>query len=204
MRAGESIQSIRASSPLTKASTTSLPALRSHATGLAAFYEGDFARSASLYENAIRLDSTFADAYVSLSVALNALGAKPARQIEALIKAYEFRDRLVEAERFGVEANYLFHVKGDRQAAIDAFRNYTKLDRRNAYWAGLASLLIQSKQYTEAERTLTEGFEHQTTPAMFTISPARGSVREEQQMQTEHSWKAPVDFPRTRYSHGHR
>ncbi len=165
--AGESIQSIRATSPLLKVSTNSMPALRKHAMALTAFYEGDFARSAALYEDAIRLDSTFADAYVSLSVALTSLGAKPARQIEAIIQAYGYRERLVEGERYGVEANYLARVKGDRQGAIDAFRNYTRVDPRGAFWGGLASLLIQSKRYADAERTLIEGFQHQSTPPMF-------------------------------------
>jgi tetratricopeptide (TPR) repeat protein len=167
LRAGESMQSIRATSPLLKVSTSSMAALRKHSMALTAFYDGDFARSAALYEEAIRLDSTFADAWVSLSVALSSLGAKPARQIEALIKAYGYRDRLLEAERYGVEANYLARVKGDRQGAIDAFRNYTRVDPKGAYWGGLASLLIQSRRFTDAERTLREGFQYQSTPAMF-------------------------------------
>jgi tetratricopeptide (TPR) repeat protein len=166
-RVGESLESIRASSPLLKVTTSSLTALRKHSMAMSAFYEEDYLRSAALYEEAIAIDSLFADAYVGLVTALSRAGIRPARQIEAMTKAYRYRDRLGDGERYGIEGNYLARIKGDPESAISAFQNQARLEPRMTYWGGLASLLIQSRRYAEAERTLVEGLHHFSTPVMY-------------------------------------
>jgi tetratricopeptide (TPR) repeat protein len=120
-RIGESLRSIRGGEPLASVSTASLDALRRYTQGVRAVErDGDWVRAAELYEEAIALDTTFAMAYRRLGVE-GRIGR--ARSVEALTKAYEYRDRLVERERFQVEGSYHADLTGDLDAAIRAYRN---------------------------------------------------------------------------------
>lgn len=120
-RIGESLRSIRGAEPLEGVSTASLDALRRYTQGVRAVErDGDWIRAAELYEEAIALDTTFAMAYRRLGVE-GRIGR--ARRVEALTKAYEYRDRLVERERLQVEGSYHADVTGDLDAASRAYRN---------------------------------------------------------------------------------
>ncbi|HVF40087.1 MAG TPA: hypothetical protein VM939_09305, partial [Gemmatimonadaceae bacterium] len=144
-----------------------LPALRKHAMALSAFYAEDYSRSTALFEEAIGLDSTFADAHIGLGTSLALAGIKPARQIEAAIRAYELRDKVDEAERYGVVGTYLSRVKGDRQGAIDAYRNQLNLDPTLGFYGALGSLLIQTRRYKDAERVLLKGIDVAPTSILY-------------------------------------
>lgn len=89
--------------------------------------EGDQARGLALFEEAIALDSTFAMAWRGLAIGLGNLFQERARQIEAIQKAYEYRDRLTERERYLTAAVYHREVTGDEEEAINAYRSLLDL-----------------------------------------------------------------------------
>ena len=167
--AGESIKAISESSPLLHVSTTSLLALRKHAMGMAAYYDEDFRRANSLFEEAIGIDSTFVDAYMMLAVSLMQLGVQPSRQVEATAKAYRYRDRLGDAERYNVEANYLADVKGDIPGAIAAAFNAAAIDSGIVFWGKVASQLTRQRRYSEAEGVAIKGLRWTPNPFLHRI-----------------------------------
>jgi len=121
-RFGESLRAIARSRPLEQVTTRSHAALRVFSQGLQAWNQGDIARSMQLLEEAIALDTTFAMAYRKLAVILNNNDERRARAVEAATKAYEYRDRLTERERYLVTAAYHSVVTGNRDQVISAYR----------------------------------------------------------------------------------
>jgi tetratricopeptide (TPR) repeat protein len=120
-RVGESLRSIQAAEPLANVSTGSLAALRKYTQALRADdREGDWVKAAALYDEAITLDSTFAMAHRKLGISGR---ISRARQVEALTRAYELRDRLVERERLMAEGSYHANVSGDWDRAIQAYQS---------------------------------------------------------------------------------
>src|SRR5213082_1412299 len=102
-RIGESLKTIRASDPLEQVTTGSLEALRKYSQGVRASDAGQLGRAASLLEEAIALDTTFAMAHRKLAVVLSNSGAAPSRVAEAATKAFRHRDRLTPLERYLAE-----------------------------------------------------------------------------------------------------
>jgi tetratricopeptide (TPR) repeat protein len=164
---GESVHAVRESPHRFRVATASLTALQKHSMAVRAFFSGDYARSAALYEEAVKLDSTFADAWVSLAIALQTMGLEPARQIQAIVKAYGLRDRLPDWERYGVEGAYAYRVRGDLLSAIASYRNQTELEPVDAFWAPIGSMLNQLRRYEESERAMTRANEVSPTPYTF-------------------------------------
>jgi tetratricopeptide (TPR) repeat protein len=121
-RFGESLRTIAQSAPLDRVTTGSHQALRVFSQGLQAWNQGDVARSMQLLEEAIALDTTFAMAYRKLAIILNNQDERRARAVEAATKAYTFRDRLTERERYLVTAAYHSVVTGNRDQVISAYR----------------------------------------------------------------------------------
>jgi eukaryotic-like serine/threonine-protein kinase len=127
---GESLKSVSDAPALSQVTTSSLDALRSFAAGLRANdVDGDFARAATLFEDAIAKDSGFAAAYIQLAYSLGNAGVQPARQDSLIDKAYRLRDRLRESERYNVEGAYL--QSRDRPKAIAAFERAVAADSSN-------------------------------------------------------------------------
>jgi len=105
-RIGEPLRALRAEPPLARFTTSSLEALRKYTLAERVNdAEGNFEGAATLLEEAIALDPTFAMAYRKLGVALQFLNQED-RRIAALTKAYELRDRLPERERYHIRATY--------------------------------------------------------------------------------------------------
>jgi tetratricopeptide (TPR) repeat protein len=120
-RVGESLRTIQAAEPLANVSTGSLAALRKYTQALRANdRDGEWVKAAALYEEAIALDSTFAMAYRKLGVTNR---VPRAREVEALTRAYDLRDRLVERERLMAMGTYHSNVSGDLGRAIQAYQS---------------------------------------------------------------------------------
>ena len=164
---GESVHAVPNGPHRLRVATTSLAALQKHAMAIRSYYAGDYLRSAALYEEAVQLDPTFADAWVSLAIALQSMGIRPARQIQAIANAYGLRDRLPEWERYGVEGGYAYRVRGDLLSAIASFRNQAELEPVDAFWAPIGSMLNQLRRYEEAERVMRRANEVSPTPYTF-------------------------------------
>ena len=122
---GESLKTVHAEPPLEQLTTTSLDALRKLAEARRANnIEGDFAKSISLLEQAVAIDSTFAMAYRSLGVAYSNLRVSRDKQDSAYAKAYRFRDHLTERERLLTTADYFGGPARDRSREVAALQDY--------------------------------------------------------------------------------
>jgi eukaryotic-like serine/threonine-protein kinase len=155
-KAGESLRSIRESEPLDQVTTESLDALKRYAAGVDAAEAGDLTRSLDLLEEAVEIDPTFAMAWRKLSTQLSNDDLDPAREVEALTKMYQNRDRLTERERDLADARYHTGVTLDQDAAMASYRKVLD-DYPNDRTAlnNLAIAYMDRGELDEAERLLT-------------------------------------------------
>jgi eukaryotic-like serine/threonine-protein kinase len=151
-RIGESLKSVKDAPALSQVTTSSLDALRSFAAGLRANdIDGDFARAATLFEDAIAKDSGFAAAYIQLAYSLGNAGVQPARQDSLIATAYRLRDRLRESERYNVEGAYL--QTRNRPKAIAAFERAVAADSSNTDALNqLAIVFMRTRNLRDAEQ----------------------------------------------------
>lgn len=153
-RIGESLKSVRDAPPLDQVTTSSLDALRKYAEAMRAFdLQGDYARSATLLRQAVALDTTFAMAYRKLGVALSDAGMPRAQVDSALTRAYEFRNRLPEKEKYNTIATYYSTGPGaDREKAGAAYEHVLALDSTDfTAAANFARNLAARRQYARAD-----------------------------------------------------
>jgi tetratricopeptide (TPR) repeat protein len=132
-RFGESLRSIARARPLEEVTTASHAALRVFSQGLQASNQGDDGRAMQLLEEAIGLDTAFAMAYRKLAIVLNNNDERRARAVEAATKAYAYRDRLTDRERYMVIAAYHSVVTGNRDQVISAYRTLLDLYPDDTY-----------------------------------------------------------------------
>lgn len=125
---GESYTSMRESPALAQVSTSSLEALRKYTEAGVQRREGNTDAAIELLEQAIEIDSTFAMAYRGIGIFLQNKFEEWSRQYWAHSKAYEYRDRLTEREKWLVTASYHLDVEEDRAAAIAAYESVLRVD----------------------------------------------------------------------------
>jgi tetratricopeptide (TPR) repeat protein len=125
---GESYTSMRESPPLAQVSTSSLEALRKYTEAGVQRREGNLDAAIALLEQAIEIDSTFAMAYRGIGIFLQNKFEAWSRQYWAHSKAYEYRDRLTEREKWLVTASYYLDIEEDRAKAIAAYENVLRMD----------------------------------------------------------------------------
>ena len=95
---GESLSAVRANPPLASVTTASVEALRLYAAGVRAnAVEGDFDKAIVLQREAIRIDTSFAMAYLKLAGALDNGRRSPEAADSARISAYRHRERLSQS-----------------------------------------------------------------------------------------------------------
>jgi tetratricopeptide (TPR) repeat protein len=150
---GESLGSIqRYDVKIEEATTRSLEALKAYSQGLKTRRTtGDF-DSVPFFRRAVELDPEFGLAYARLGTVYSNLGqAEEAKRMTA--KAYEFRAKVSEVERYYIEARYYTAAEPDVNKALDVYRvwlgaypgDYTAL-------ANSALLLRQKGEIAEALR----------------------------------------------------
>lgn len=152
-RIGESLRTIRATEPLAQVSTPSLEALQKYSQAVrAADIEQDHDKAIALLEEAIALDSAFAMAHRKLGVVLNNRFGPTERALAAMARAYEYRDRLTDRERYLTLGTYYTYVDYDRNQAITAYRTVLDLypDETTAL-NNLAILYAQQGDHRRAE-----------------------------------------------------
>jgi tetratricopeptide (TPR) repeat protein len=132
-RFGESLRSIARARPLEQVTTRSHAALRMFSQGLQASNQGDDARAMQLLEEAIAADTLFAMAYRKLAIVLSNNDERRARAVEAATRAYTYRDRLTDRERYLVIAAYHSVVTGNRDQTISAYRTLLDLYPDDTY-----------------------------------------------------------------------
>jgi serine/threonine protein kinase/tetratricopeptide (TPR) repeat protein len=115
-RIGESLGSIRRSTPLSQVTTTSLEALKAYHEGRRLRLDEDrWDDAIPWFERAIELDSTFGSAYRGLAITLGNMGRDPERVAALREAAYRHRDRVTPAERVDIEAGMIAerHWRGE-------------------------------------------------------------------------------------------
>lgn len=145
---GESLASIRKyNAPPESVTTASLEALRAYSLGRRMWImSGDMAAALSCYERAIRLDPTFAMAYVQLGDGYSSLG-ETVRAADDFRRAYKLRNRVSERERFYIEYIYQVYVTRELEAAREVaelwMRAYSRDPTPYAMLGGVYTLLGQ-------------------------------------------------------------
>jgi DNA-binding SARP family transcriptional activator len=162
-RFGESLASIAATTRLYPVTTDSISALIRYNEGFQAYrLRGDVRRALELTEEAIAIDSTFAQAYLQLSALLAASGASDTRAVNALLKAYTLRGKLSPYERFTLEGDYYANIEGDFVKAVSHYRDHIveakKFPRGEVVtsFLGLAHVHVLLGDLDEAERILQD------------------------------------------------
>jgi serine/threonine protein kinase/predicted Zn-dependent protease len=119
---GESLSTVqRFDTPLEQATTPSLEALQAYSSGRKTREEkADPAAAVLLFQRAIRLDPNFAMAYAALGRSYINLSENKLAT-ENTTKAYGFRDRVSEKERFFIESAYYQSVTGDLEKARQTY-----------------------------------------------------------------------------------
>lgn len=125
---GESYTSMRESPALAQVSTSSLEALRKYTEAGVQHDEGNTDGAIGLLEQAIEIDSAFAMAYRGIGIFLQNKFEEWSRQYWAHGKAYEYRDRLTEREKWLVTASYYLDVEENPARAIAAYENVLQID----------------------------------------------------------------------------
>ncbi|HEX6643913.1 MAG TPA: hypothetical protein VF037_04505, partial [Gemmatimonadales bacterium] len=167
-RIGESLKSIRASDPLPRVTTASLPALQLYARGYRAFDESRYPEARALLERAVAIDTSFAMAWRKLGAVYNNLGADESLVSNAARKAFAHRDRLPPLERHLTSASYFWNVEyapdrsiAEYQAVLDmAPEDPTALNN-------LGMILAAEGRAAESEVPLRRGLELQPRATFF-------------------------------------
>ena len=81
----------------------------------------DYWRSLSTMQKALEIDPEFAMAWRSVAMAYSNLNMKPAKR-EAITKAYQFREKVSERERYIIEADYYKSWETSYDKALEAYQ----------------------------------------------------------------------------------
>jgi len=167
-RIGESLVTIRESTPLERVTTASLPALRKYSEAVHYVDLEQPDEAIPLLEEAISLDTGFAMAYRKLAVAIDNSEGSRASSIAAATKAYEHRDRLPDIERELTVAYYHTNADYDEAKTAAAYRSVLNLDPDNdVALNNLANLFNKQRRYVEAESLATHAMRSGTAASFF-------------------------------------
>ncbi|HKA58332.1 MAG TPA: protein kinase, partial [Gemmatimonadales bacterium] len=151
-RIGESLKTIRASEPLERVTTASVPALRRYSQAIAADNADDTERGIVLLKEAIALDTGFAMAYRKLAVFMSNTQGERSQINAAATSAFRHRDRLPPAERYIATAYYYSQVEIDNAKVEEAYRAALELNPDDYVSANNLTLLYNSThRYAQAD-----------------------------------------------------
>ena len=129
---GESLSTVQKfDTPVEQATTPSLEALQKYSLARKIqLGQGDNAGAVSFYQRAIALDPNFAMAYAALGACYYNLG-ETSLAAQNTTKSYELRERVSEAERFGIESRYQHFVTRDLEKARQSYDVWAQTYPRN-------------------------------------------------------------------------
>jgi serine/threonine protein kinase/DNA-binding winged helix-turn-helix (wHTH) protein/tetratricopeptide (TPR) repeat protein len=123
---GESLASVQKfDTPLDKATTSSLEALKAYSIGERVGNEQGGALSLPYYQRAIELDPGFASAYNVLGGGYYDLG-QPTRAAAYIAKAFSLRERASEYEKLGITMQYYIHVTGELGKVVQICQEFVE------------------------------------------------------------------------------
>jgi tetratricopeptide (TPR) repeat protein len=141
---GESLKSARGGKPLEDVTTPSLPALQKYSQALQAVdVEDDNQKALALLEEAVAMDSTFAMAHRKIGIILGNMFRETSRQRDALSKAYEYRHRLTDRERYLTEAAFYTNVTSEPERAIASYNQLLDMDPNDTWALNNCGILYQ-------------------------------------------------------------
>jgi Flp pilus assembly protein TadD len=129
---GESLSTVQKfDTPVEQATTPSLEALQKYSLARKIqLGQGDNAGAVSYYQRAIALDPNFAMAYAALGACYYNLG-ETSLAAQNTTRSYDLRERVSEAERFGIESRYQHFVTRDLEKARQAYDLWAQTYPRN-------------------------------------------------------------------------
>jgi tetratricopeptide (TPR) repeat protein len=155
-RMGESLRSVRATPPLERVTTASLPALQRYTAARRANLLGDYRAAVEHARAAVGHDSLFAYAQHVLAVGMyNSRQAGPERD-SASVRAFRYRSRVAARDEPFIRAAYYAWGPGrDRSAAVRALEDAIRLDSTNVSAVNnLAVLLEERREFSRAVELL--------------------------------------------------
>ena len=155
--------------------TTSSPeAYSSYSEGIKFFNKGDYTNSIAMMEMAVGLDSEFAMAYRTLSVAYKNLGygseAKNRLQL-----AYDLSESVSEKERFLIQGQFFAQSEGTYSDAIDAYDKLLALYPTDEIGnANLGMIYVDLEEWDKAIEVLevNRGVKDDSVQPYITLSAA--------------------------------
>ncbi len=151
---GESLKAVRASPRLEEVTTSSLEALKKYDAGLRAMnFDKDNPKAIKLFKEAIAKDTGFAMAYRKLGVALLNEGRPVEESDSAFTRAYVYRDRLPDRERYLTVGSYFQQGPGrDRPRAAAALESLLEIDSTDEIGISNLALIEESRRnFSRAE-----------------------------------------------------
>ncbi len=119
---GESLSSIQKFDKPLQATTSSLEALKALTESAAKTNNGDFLAALESAKRAVQLDPNFAMGYRGLAVIYGNMGQEET-VLPYISKAFEFRDRASEHEKFAITSDY-YSYTGQLDKAIETYQQY--------------------------------------------------------------------------------
>ncbi len=129
--------------PPPEATTPSLEAFKAYSTGLKVWSSSGAAGAIPFFQRALELDPQFALAHSVLGGMYNELW-EPVRAAESIAKAYEYRNRAGDRERFQIIVSYELNVKGDLEKVERTAEEWAATYPRDANPRAMLSWMDQS------------------------------------------------------------
>ena len=159
-RVGESLTTVeKYSTPLDEATTPSLEALKAYSASVKVGFTSGFSGAIPLLKRAIEIDPKFALAHAQLGLWYSDIG-ESVLSIESTTRAYQFRDRTSDPERFFITTTYDRQVTGNLAKAQATCHLWAQTYPRDARPHGLISGFIYQgegkyeESIEEAQRAL--------------------------------------------------
>ena len=128
---GESLTSIKQfATPLERATTSSLEALKSYSAGHANHAKLDDHAAIPFFKKAVEIDPNFALAWAEMGVSQGNEGMSKGSE-QALKKAFELRERASDVERFYINGHY-FNTIGDLDKSVEVYEQWRKAYPRDS------------------------------------------------------------------------
>jgi serine/threonine protein kinase/tetratricopeptide (TPR) repeat protein len=154
--AGESLASVeRYSTPLDEATTPSLEALKAYSVGGKVLRTQGHMKALPLFQHAVEIDPEFASAYAWLGRMYAGVG-EFALGTESAEKAWQYRRRASDHERFYIDFTYYRQVKGDLEKSAQTLeawiQSYPRDYQPHGFLSG--SVLLEVGKF---EQVIEEG-----------------------------------------------
>ncbi len=149
---GESVRDLRSTPRLPQVTTHSLDALRKYAEAIR--LQGRMDDPIGLLNEAVAIDSAFAQAHRRLFTSYSNSGREPGKRLVHLLAAYRHRDRATEIARLEIESMYANVFQHDYARAAALYERIKEITGRPSN--NLAFSYVFARRFEDAETTARE------------------------------------------------